>query len=57
MTIKKLECVGHIQKRMGNRLRNLRKSLKGTKLSDGKGIAGKGRLRPGSNVALLMCRT
>ena len=44
MTIKKLECVGHIQKRMGNRLRNLRKSLKGTKLSDGKGIAGKGRL-------------
>ena len=43
-TIEKLECVGHIQKCMGNRLRSLRKSLTGTKLSDGKGIAGKGRL-------------
>ena len=42
--IKKLECVGHVQKRVGTRCRNLRKSLKGTKLSDGKGISGKGRL-------------
>ena len=42
--IKKMECVGHIQKRMGTRLRNLRKTLKGTKLSDGKTISGQGRL-------------
>ena len=42
--IEKLECLGHGQKRMGNRLRNLRKSLKGQLLSDGKKISGKGRL-------------
>ena len=29
----KLECVGHVQKKCGNRLRNLRKKLKGTKNS------------------------
>ena len=40
----KLECVGHIQKRLGNRARNLRKSLKSTVLDDGKKIQGKGRL-------------
>lgn len=34
--IRKLECVGHVQKRMGTRLRNLRKSFSGQKLSDGK---------------------
>ena len=44
IVIKKLECVGHVQKRVGSRCRNLRKSLKGVKLSDGKGIAGRGRL-------------
>lgn len=44
-TIEKLECVGHVQKRMGGRLRNLRKSMKGEKLWDGKKIGGKkGRL-------------
>ena len=42
--LKKYECVGHVQKRMGSRLRNLRKSLKGQVLSDGKKISGKGRL-------------
>eukprot|EP00795_Rhopilema_esculentum_P000086 gene86-9701_t len=42
--IRKLECVGHVQKRMGTRLRNLRKSFSGQKLSDGKRIGGKGRL-------------
>ena len=42
--IQKLECVGHVQKRMGTRLRNLRTEKKGLKLADGKGIAGKGRL-------------
>ena len=35
INIEKLECLGHVQKRMGNRLRNLRKSLKGQPLSDG----------------------
>lgn len=42
--ISKLECIGHVQKRVGSRCRTLRKSLKGTKLADGKGISGKGRL-------------
>ena len=42
--IAKLECIGHIQKRVGSRCRMLRKSLKGTKLNDGKGISGQGRL-------------
>jgi hypothetical protein len=42
--IKKLECVGHIQKRLGTRLRNLKKSLKKVKLSDGRPIGGIGRL-------------
>ena len=36
--IEKLECLGHVQKQMGNRLRNLRKSLNGQPLSDGKKI-------------------
>ena len=40
----KLECVGYYQKRTGNRLRQKRKDLKGVKLSDGKGISGRGRL-------------
>ena len=42
--IKKLECIGHIQKRIGSRLRQLKIDHKGKKLTDGKGIAGKGRL-------------
>ncbi|GFT07310.1 uncharacterized protein TNCV_1417131 [Trichonephila clavipes] len=42
--IVKIECVGHVQKQMGNRLRKL-KALRGKKkLSDGKTIGGKGRL-------------
>ena len=36
----KLECVGHVQKRLGTRLRNLVKALKGTKTS----LSGKGKL-------------
>lgn len=44
VNIEKLECVGHIQKRMGSRLRALSKKKKGQKLSDGKGLRGKGRL-------------
>nr|XP_047122595.1 uncharacterized protein LOC124806069 [Hydra vulgaris] len=40
----KLECIGHYQKRTGNRLRLKRKELRRVKLSDGKSISGKGRL-------------
>ncbi|GFW76844.1 uncharacterized protein TNCV_59421 [Trichonephila clavipes] len=42
--VEKLECVGHVQKRMGIRLRNILKMRKGIKLSDGKNISGRGRL-------------
>ena len=36
--IVKIECVGHVQKRMGTRLRNLKKGMKGRVLSDDKPI-------------------
>lgn len=43
--ITKLECIGHVQKHVGARLRKLKSDFKGKKLSDGKGIGGgKGRL-------------
>ena len=42
--VEKLECVGHIQKRMGSRLRNLKAKSGRTQLSDGKPIGGQGRL-------------
>lgn len=42
--IQKIECIGHVQKRMGCRLRKLKKDLVGVKLSDGKGIGGAKRL-------------
>jgi hypothetical protein len=41
--IKKEECVGHVQKRLGTALRKY-KNDKGKKLSDGKSVGGKGRL-------------
>ena len=41
--VKKLDCVGHIQKRVGARLRKLKSNSK-SNLSDGKPIGGKGRL-------------
>lgn len=44
LLITKTECVQHVQKRMGTRLRKLKQDFKNTKLSDGKGISGKGRL-------------
>ena len=44
IAIEKIECVGHVQKRMGTRLRNLKKSMGKTKLKDGKTIGGRGRL-------------
>ena len=42
--VAKLECVGHVQKRMGSRLHSLKKRLGKTKLGDGKSIGGRGRL-------------
>ena len=42
--VKKEECLGHIQKRMGNALRNLTRDMKGKKLDDGKTVGGAGRL-------------
>ena len=41
--VEKLEYIGHMQKRVGSRLRKLRNTQKGV-LSDGKGISGQGRL-------------
>jgi hypothetical protein len=42
--VAKIECVGHVQKRMGTRLRQLKKNMRGKKLEDGKTLCGKGRL-------------
>lgn len=42
--ISKLECVGHVQKRVGNNLRKLKAGCGNQKLADGKTIGGKGRL-------------
>jgi hypothetical protein len=42
--IKKIECVGHVQKRMGSRLRKLKDEYRGKKLCDKKPLSGKGRL-------------
>ena len=42
--IQKIECVGHVQKRMGKRLRDLKKNSKGKILADGKTIGGMNRL-------------
>ena len=44
VTVQKLECVGHVQKRMGKRLRDLKKNAKGRTLADGKSVGGRGRL-------------
>ena len=40
----KLDCVGHVQKRLGTALRKLKVTHRGQKLSDGKTIGGAGRL-------------
>ena len=42
--VKKLDCVGHVQKRLGSALRDLKQRYRGQKLSDGKTIGGAGRL-------------
>lgn len=44
LTVQKLECVGHVQKRMGSRLRKLKATYGSKKLSDGKPIGSRGRL-------------
>ena len=43
VTVQKLQCVGPAQKRMGKRLRGLKKNAKGRTLADGKSIGGRGR--------------
>ena len=42
--VEKEECVGHVQKRVGTCLRDLKKRLGTKKLTDGKPIGGQGRL-------------
>ena len=49
--VRKVECVGHIQKRMGGRFRKKKKDMKGKKLSDGKTIGG--CYRPTDNLLLM----
>lgn len=49
ISIEKLECVNHVKKRMGTRLRALKKTYGKTKLEDGKTIGGRNRL---SNVEI-----
>ena len=51
VTIVKEDCVGHVQKRMGRRLRDLKKSYGKRKLEDGKPIGGRDRLTD-SNIDL-----
>ena len=50
-TVEKLDCVGHVQKRMGKHLLKLKGSFKG-KLDDGKPIGGRGRLTEEKNKQL-----
>ena len=42
--VEKKDCIGHVQKRMGSALRNLKTKYRGQKLSDGKTIGGQKRL-------------
>ena len=42
--VQKCDCIGHVQKRMGTALRNLKVTYRGKKLADGKTIGGQGRL-------------
>ena len=44
VAIEKLDCVGHVGKRMGTRLRELKRCWGKDKLSDGKTVGGRGRL-------------
>ena len=42
--IRKQDCIGHVQKRMGSRLRKWKGDHRRTILEDGKGVAGASRL-------------
>lgn len=42
--VSKLECVGHVQKRLGSRLHSLKKRMGQSRLEDGKPIGGTGRV-------------
>ena len=44
VAVVKDECIGHVQKRVGKGLRDLKAKLRSEKLSDGKPLCGKGRL-------------
>ncbi|GFT10541.1 uncharacterized protein TNCV_1942991 [Trichonephila clavipes] len=44
VNIEKLECVGHVEKRMGTRLRALKIKIKRQKLEDKKSLGGRNRL-------------
>ena len=50
----KLDCVGHVQKRMGTHLMNFKARTKG-KLADGKPIGGRGQLTKGKIKQLQRC--
>ncbi|GBN26878.1 hypothetical protein AVEN_189032-1 [Araneus ventricosus] len=41
--VEKLECIGHVMKRIGSRLRRLKEKMKGQLLYDGKRLSGKNR--------------
>ncbi|GFS99378.1 uncharacterized protein TNCV_1601831 [Trichonephila clavipes] len=43
-SVEKLECIGHVMKSMGTRLRRLKTKMRGQKLSDGKPLCGRNRL-------------
>ena len=46
--MEKVDCVGHVQKRMGTALRELKKQYKGQNLLGSKTIGGAGRLTESS---------
>ncbi|GFV52663.1 uncharacterized protein TNCV_2873341 [Trichonephila clavipes] len=43
-SVEKLECIGHVMKKNGTRLRRLKTKMRGQKLSDGKPLCGRNRL-------------
>lgn len=50
--IEKLECVGHVQKRMGTRLFKFKEKSRGNILADGKTLAGRNRLTKEHIIAI-----
>lgn len=45
--VERCDCVGHVQKRMGTTVRNLKTQYRGQKLADDKTIGGVGRFTDG----------